>query len=334
MRGRGRRSSADEGVVCTSTGHEIATPRLLLKTLGPEDIDAVIVDDEVIRWMGYPGEPTTLRSFMSLSTNMGSVTWPYIEEFGIFERSTNDLIGVRSLSQAPRAATLPQHLKTGGWLDRNQRGQGFGAEELGATLRFAHDHLGHACVVAGTETSNVRAHRLYQDAGFETYAEMLHTLPDGRSIPAVWMRHDQRKVHRRCAQRIVRRKSIEPSFSTLRDLANRVAATYDHDLVDTEDMAIAAAQPDIRDEIDPALPTTAELAALAGWNPVPAPNFEHKRSSTVEVLELLMPLLAEAMRGTGPPVTAQLCFDALAASDTPGGELLRKACAVTRSEPQ
>ncbi|MCZ0985069.1 GNAT family protein [Streptomyces diastatochromogenes] len=81
--------------------------------------------------------------------------------------------------------------EVGGWLAPRCRGQGLGAELFGAGALLAHTHFGMTRVRAGAEPGNTASRRALARAGFvPDEGPPRHTLPDGRVIEAVWVRHD------------------------------------------------------------------------------------------------------------------------------------------------
>jgi RimJ/RimL family protein N-acetyltransferase len=79
----------------------------------------------------------------------------------------------------------------GGWLAPRFGGRGLGAELFTGAAQFVHYHLAGASVVAGTQTANVSCVRALRSAGFAaTPGPESHLLPDGRTVPTYWFRHD------------------------------------------------------------------------------------------------------------------------------------------------
>jgi RimJ/RimL family protein N-acetyltransferase len=79
----------------------------------------------------------------------------------------------------------------GGWLAPRFRSRGLGSEMFAAAALFSHYHLGLPSVMAGTEPANAACCAALLSAGFiPATGHGYHLLPDGRSVPASWFRHD------------------------------------------------------------------------------------------------------------------------------------------------
>jgi RimJ/RimL family protein N-acetyltransferase len=86
--------------------------------------------------------------------------------------------------------TGEQH-QIGGWLAPQFRGRGLGRELWLGAVTFAHYHLAMATVLAGTERTNAASVGALLSAGFvATTGPARHRLPDGRTVPSQWFRHD------------------------------------------------------------------------------------------------------------------------------------------------
>jgi len=191
----GRRPGTTAGTfTCNTDGHVLGTDRLLLRTLRPDDLDEVIatVDRVVLRWQGFPSEPDALREFFRLKIDPGLQVHPkYNEHFLISERSSGKIMGLRSLYSNPRRNGT---LATGSWLGEGWRGRGFGSEELRVIVAYAVEHQHATRMIAGTENTNERALRQYRSAGFRLASRTKeHALPDGRTVPAVWLARSFRR---------------------------------------------------------------------------------------------------------------------------------------------
>jgi RimJ/RimL family protein N-acetyltransferase len=74
-----------------------------------------------------------------------------------------------------------------------------GRRAFGLVAAFAHHHLGIREVCAGFETTNTASERALLAAGFDAVTgPETHLLPDGRTVPATWLRHTSTVVLRRC----------------------------------------------------------------------------------------------------------------------------------------
>ncbi len=77
----------------------------------------------------------------------------------------------------------------GGSLAPRYRSRGLGTSLFAGAAELAHRHLGIASVTAGTEAGNVACIAALASAGFiPARGPALHTLPDGRVVPALWFR--------------------------------------------------------------------------------------------------------------------------------------------------
>ncbi|HEX3425726.1 MAG TPA: GNAT family N-acetyltransferase [Acidimicrobiales bacterium] len=164
------------------------TERLVLRPATVDDLDALVatVDQEVIRWQGYPSEPAQLRKFID-NWLRSEKRMPTYRHWIICDRATSDVIGSRSLWPA---GGTHRTCETGSWLGPGWRRHGLGVEELTAVLQFVEGYLSYTTVVAGTEATNLAARRQYERCGFVVVArpdKLLHQLPDGRTVPATWL---------------------------------------------------------------------------------------------------------------------------------------------------
>lgn len=84
----------------------------------------------------------------------------------------------------------PHGYEIGGWLAPAFRRLHLGSELFGAALTLAHEHLGIATVVAGTENTNIACRRALETAGFVAIQRApVHILPNGRITNALWYAH-------------------------------------------------------------------------------------------------------------------------------------------------
>ena len=327
MKRRGDQHASVPSWTCAREGHEITTERLSLRTLGADDLDAALatIDAEVIRWLGLRPATDDLRKQMSFDIRDGVIPFPYHETIGIFDGTTSTLIGVRTLDE--RVVDGKSHgLTIASWLADGWRGKGLGTEELRALLEFAHTHLAIAIVAAGMEETNDAALIQHRAAGFEQFATRPHRLPDGRTVPTVWMQHIQKWTKGRCGHRPRRAKVVyAKSVGDILAVAYRVAATFDHDQIGTEDLALACVHQEVRDHIDRDLPTFTALADRLGWRARSSPNVNVERPLGPDVGDVLGEVVRAHALLEKFPIDGTDLYDVLAASDTAGGRLLRSA---------
>ena len=327
MKARGNRDPSTSGWTCEQAGHELTTERLVVRTVRPDELDAVLatIDDEVIRWQGFPSTRDDLRKQIAFEIRDGVVPFPYHETLGIFDRADETLIGLRVLDE--RVVDGTSHgLTVSSWLGREWRGKGLGTEELRALLSFVHNHLAMAIVAAGVEETNEAALIQHRAAGFEAFATRPNRLPDGRTASTVWMQHIQKWTKGRCGHRPRRAKVVyAKSVADILAAAFRVAASFDHKEIGTEDLALACAHEEIRGEIKRELPTLAELTSRLGWTTVNRPNVNVERPLANDVSDLLGEVVRAQALLEKFPIDGTNLYDALVASDTAGGRLLRAA---------
>jgi RimJ/RimL family protein N-acetyltransferase len=174
------------GWECGSEGHLVLAEHLYLRPAAMHDHEALIatVDDEVIRWQGFPADKRRLRRQLkrSIERSLGN---PYFEDWVICDLASGEIIGERTIAHvADRESTC----ETGSWLAGGWRVRGLGTEELRAVLQFTAEHLGYNTVEAGTESTNAAALRQYQKCGFVKYDSKPHRLPDKRVVESVWLK--------------------------------------------------------------------------------------------------------------------------------------------------
>ena len=179
--------------MCGPDGHRVITERLLLRTMVPGDREgffAVVSDEEVMRWQGYPSDPAALEKYVEhwIARSQQDLGYQASEDLIICDRSTGEVIGVRRIT--------PFRLEDRSWLmsceigssiREGWRGKGLGREELAGTLRFINQHLSYSNVFAASEETNLRAIHQYQSAGFKPIGVKDRQLPNGRTVHAVAM---------------------------------------------------------------------------------------------------------------------------------------------------
>ena len=224
---------------------------------------------------------------MSFDIRDGAIAFPYHETLGIFDGATSTLIGVRTLDE--RVVDGKSHgLTIVSWLADGWRGKGLGTEELRALLEFAHTHLAIAIVAAGVEETNVAAQIQHRAAGFR---DVRHPPAPARRRPDRSHRLDAAhpEVDEGPLRPPARRAKIvyAPVVAEILAVAYRIAATFEHAQIGTEDLALACVHQEIRDQIDRDLPTFTELADRLGWRAVRNPNVNVDRPLGPDVGDVL-----------------------------------------------
>ncbi|MFE1882933.1 GNAT family N-acetyltransferase [Streptomyces diastatochromogenes] len=190
---------------CDPGRHVLATERLLLFTPRTHlDVAAALAasaDAEAQRWLGNHAD----RLVPNPATRRALLEWRPAGDDGrrvprlLAKPFTPDpdvpvfLVCVRRADLSYAGGLQLEHRagEVGGWLAPRCRGQGLGAELFGAGALLAHTHFGMTRVRAGAEPGNTASRRALARAGFvPDEGPPRHTLPDGRVIEAVWVRHD------------------------------------------------------------------------------------------------------------------------------------------------
>ena len=179
---------------CRWGSHVVQMPRLKLQTLHALDVPGVLAaasDPQAQRWLGWADKAVTQarrwqeQGFLDVQPGRG------------FKRRVKDedwlLAAVDPAGERLAGAVRfnGQTGEVGGWLAPQFRGHSLGADLFAGAAEFAHQHLGIAAVIAGTETSNAACIGALSAAGFIPVAgPQTHALPDGRVTPARWFRHE------------------------------------------------------------------------------------------------------------------------------------------------
>lgn len=144
---------------------ELRTPRLLLRELRLEDLDAVQAyasDPEVTRYMSWgPNTPEATRSFLEFVTTAAVASPRSVYELGVVESETDRLVGACGLHTNGHGQAM-----LGYCLHRDVWGLGYGTEAATAQLRFAFEQLGLHRVWAGTDPENLPSARILEKLGF------------------------------------------------------------------------------------------------------------------------------------------------------------------------
>lgn len=214
---RVRRSRAVAGLpaagACTPSRHVLSTQRLLLYTPRTQlDAAAALAagaDPEAQRWLGnhadqLVSDPDTRQTLLRMRpadaarrSNSGTLAKPFEPPSGepaflvCVYRDDNRYAGALQLDQVSG--------QVGGWLAPGFRGRGLGSELFRAGALLAHTHFGMDIVRAGTEPGNTACRRALGRAGFiRDEGPPHHTLADGRTVDAIWVRHEDGGPVSRC----------------------------------------------------------------------------------------------------------------------------------------
>ncbi|KOG27668.1 GNAT family N-acetyltransferase [Streptomyces resistomycificus] len=143
----------------------LTTARLLLRTVGPQDTDAVYAaaqDPDIQRWTTIPAPylPEHARSFTEQLVHEGwangsMLTW------GIFLPEGEDLVGMLSLSMRSLGTA-----EIGFWGTKEHRGHGYVTEAALTASRWAFVHLSVDRVEWRAEVGNAASRAVAERAGF------------------------------------------------------------------------------------------------------------------------------------------------------------------------
>jgi RimJ/RimL family protein N-acetyltransferase len=145
----------------------------VLRPLTARDFEALlaVLDEEVVRWQGYPSDRGALREMALQWASGAGKPRPggrQHYDWAICERRSGELVGARSIAVYVHKRQGLVY-ETGSNLKAGWRGQGYGTEEVSAMLRLARDHLGYGTAYAGTDPANLRAVHLYKRCGFHCH---------------------------------------------------------------------------------------------------------------------------------------------------------------------
>jgi len=151
---------------------------------------AAASDPQAQRWLGWSPKDVvaegTLERLLALRAGEGRPTSRAPGErwyLAAVEWATGRVVG--------GVGCEPDGREVGGWLAQRYRGRGLGRELFAGAALFAHQRLGLSSVAAATEVSNAACVAALVSAGFVPDAgPPTHQLPDGRVVPARWLRHD------------------------------------------------------------------------------------------------------------------------------------------------
>lgn len=178
---------------CSGGHHVLRTRSLRLQSPTERDLKMMMVaacDPEAQRWLGWSGKRIVAEAdrerLLTLRPGEGRRLTRTPESqwyLAVIEWATGRLAGA--------VGCEPDGRELGGWLAPHFRGRGLGSEMFAGAAMFAHQHLGVASVVAGTEVSNAACIAALMSAGFSPAdGPQTHRLPDGREVPTRWLRHD------------------------------------------------------------------------------------------------------------------------------------------------
>jgi RimJ/RimL family protein N-acetyltransferase len=179
--------------LCARGGHVLHVPGLRLQTRATRDlpiIQAAGSDPKAQRWLGW--RPETLvpegRRERLLAGKPGR---------GRILSQRNEAGGHWLVAVDPEGGRLAGFVfcdrgagEIGGSLAPEFRGRGLGVSLFVGAAQFAHQHLGIAAVIAGTEPGNAACIAALGSAGFTpAHGPSTHRLPNGRVVPSLWFRH-------------------------------------------------------------------------------------------------------------------------------------------------
>jgi RimJ/RimL family protein N-acetyltransferase len=143
----------------------LSTGRLLLRTVGPHDADAVYAaaqDPDIQRWTAIPS-PYRHEHARGFTEQVVPLGWAKesVFTFGAFLPGSGDLVGMLSLT--PRG---PGTAELGYWATREHRGNGYTTEAVAAATRWAFTHLRTDRVEWRAEVGNTASRAVAERTGF------------------------------------------------------------------------------------------------------------------------------------------------------------------------
>jgi len=175
---------------CRRDHHVLLVANLRLQTPTHRDVAimrAAASDPEAQRWLGWPGNmliPESERDrLLAMEPGRGRAAGHLDLWLCAVDRTSGMVAG--------GAALDAYSLEAGGWLAPAFRGHGLGKDLFAAIAQFAHNHLGMTSVAAGTDAANAACMAALLAAEFKPgQGPPVHVLQDGRTVPALWFRHD------------------------------------------------------------------------------------------------------------------------------------------------
>jgi RimJ/RimL family protein N-acetyltransferase len=189
----GNRAAAGSPAACGKGHHVVLTGHFRMQSPSRSDLlmmRAAASDPEAQRWLGWRQglvkRESRRQDLLRARPGRGRTRDPGMAtgspNLVVIDLATGLLAGGVGLD-GPRG-------ELGGWLSPQFRGRGLGAELFAGAAQFAHYHLGHASVRAGTERANLACVGALRSAGFTpTSGPEVYRLPDGRAVPTRWFRH-------------------------------------------------------------------------------------------------------------------------------------------------
>lgn len=173
--------------------HHLQTEQLVLTSPSVMDLRSAMAaasDAAAQRWLGWLPEDVLSgphrRSLLLRQAGRGPKA--------VIDRPVLIAIDRISGRLAGEVAFDLEQAEVGGWLAPEFRGRGLGRELFRAAATFAHQHLGLGVVRAVTERTNTACVGALCRAGFvATTGPETYRLPDGRSVPTRWFRHDSKQ---------------------------------------------------------------------------------------------------------------------------------------------
>ena len=144
---------------------ELATKRLLLRRLGPEDAEAVFAyasDQEVTKYMSWPTHRTVADSLAFIHSTLDRYQRDEAGDWGIILRATGNLIGTLGFPQVDRKNN---QAAVGYVSGRRYWGAGLMPEAVGRLLQFAFNELMLNRIECIHALPNEQSGRVMQKAG-------------------------------------------------------------------------------------------------------------------------------------------------------------------------
>ncbi|MCM1972709.1 MULTISPECIES: GNAT family N-acetyltransferase [Streptomyces] len=143
----------------------LTTDRLLLRTVGPRDTDAVfraVQDPDILRWTTIPSPylPEHARSFTEQLVPDGWADGSMFT-FGVFLREGEELAGMLGLTM--RALGVAE---VGFWTAKEHRGRGYTTEAVLTACRWAFSHASIDRIEWRAEVGNHASRAVATRAGF------------------------------------------------------------------------------------------------------------------------------------------------------------------------
>lgn len=182
------------GTRCGRGRHVVQVPGLRLQSPTAQDMIGAMagaIDPQAQRWLGWTRQDVQWagRWAYLLDVTPGTGGKPVRAREG--ERI--DLVATDPAGEwlAGSISFDGETGEVGGWLVPRFRGRGLGGALFAGAAEFAHQHLGVASVIAGTDAGNAACTGALSVAGFTPVdGPEARTLPDGRVSRSCWFRHE------------------------------------------------------------------------------------------------------------------------------------------------